>query len=121
MMCRYTYDVSHTEIRVGAHGRVVIPSEMRRALGVSEGSTLIATLEDGRLVLEDPQSAAKRWRGAWKRLLPADADPVRALLEERAAEAALDDAEAAGDPARIRKAREAIAGSGPRRRGRERG
>ena len=99
----------------------MIPSEMRRALGLSEGSRLIATVEDGRLVLEDPRSAAKRWRGSWKALVPARADSVEELLEERAAEAALDDAEAAGDAGGIREAHQAIARAGGRRRGGARG
>ena len=88
---------------------------------MSEGSKLIATVEDGRLVLEDPGSAAKRWRGSWKALVPAPAALVDELLEERAAEAALDDAEAAGDAGGIREAHQAIARAGGRRPGGGRG
>ena len=94
---------------------------MRRALGLSEGSKLIATLEDGRLVLEDPASAAKRWRGSWKALVPAQAALVDELLEDRAAEAALDDAEAAAEAGGIHEAHQAIARAGRRQRGGGRG
>jgi hypothetical protein len=94
---------------------------MRRALGLSEGSKLIATLEDGRLVLEDPGSAAKRWRGSWKALVPAKAALVDELLEQRTAEAALDDAEAADDAGGVREAHRVIARAGGRRRGGGRG
>ncbi len=40
------------KVRLGSQGRVVIPSRMRRTLGLREGETLIAYVEDGRLVLE---------------------------------------------------------------------
>ena len=39
------------EVRLGPQGRIVIPAEMRRALGVEEGDTLVAWTEGGRLVL----------------------------------------------------------------------
>ena len=93
---------------------MVIPSEMRRALCLSEGATLIATVEDGRLVLEDAGAAAKRWRGSWKALVAAPASLVDELLEARGAEAALDDAEAAGDAGGIHDGHQAIARAGGR-------
>ena len=40
------------KVRIGSQGRVVIPSTIRRALGLREGETPIAQAEDGRLVLE---------------------------------------------------------------------
>jgi len=38
-------------VRVEKRGRIVIPSEVRRALGVREGSELVVRLEGGRIVL----------------------------------------------------------------------
>jgi AbrB family looped-hinge helix DNA binding protein len=93
---------------------VVIPADIRRALGLTEGSTLIAVLEDdGRLVLEDRQRMLTRLRGSW-RDLAAGRDPVGELAAERAAEAALEDAEATGDARAVARAHEAIAGIGKR-------
>lgn len=46
-------------LSVGRKGRVVIPVEMRRRLGIDEGSELVAVLEqDGVLLL--PRAAVKR-------------------------------------------------------------
>jgi AbrB family looped-hinge helix DNA binding protein len=47
-------------VRLGAQGRVTIPSEIRRALGFQEGETLVANIEDGRLVLETRGNILKR-------------------------------------------------------------
>jgi AbrB family looped-hinge helix DNA binding protein len=40
------------EVTVGAHGRVVIPAQLRRRLGIEPGDVLIARDQDDRLVLE---------------------------------------------------------------------
>lgn len=48
-----------TTVSVGPKGRVVIPVEMRRSLGIEEGSQLTAVLErDGVLLL--PREAVRR-------------------------------------------------------------
>lgn len=106
--------MSHT-LAVGERGRVVIPAELRKALGIGPGSTLIAHLEDGRrLVLEDRQALVAEMRGAWRR--PALEVPLNAsieararltaeLLAERRAEAELEDAKVSGDKGAIARAR----------------
>jgi len=38
-------------VAVESRGRVVIPVEIRRALGIKEGSFLEVTLEDGKIVM----------------------------------------------------------------------
>ncbi|MGH9036402.1 MAG: AbrB/MazE/SpoVT family DNA-binding domain-containing protein, partial [Acidimicrobiia bacterium] len=38
-------------VEVGAKGRVVIPAAFRAALGITEGSRLIAQVQDGALIL----------------------------------------------------------------------
>lgn len=38
-------------VEVGAKGRVVIPANLREALGISEGTRLVAQVYDGALVL----------------------------------------------------------------------
>jgi AbrB family looped-hinge helix DNA binding protein len=45
-------------VRVGPKGRVVIPVEMRRALGLDEGAELVAMIEGDAIVLM-PRSAVR--------------------------------------------------------------
>jgi AbrB family looped-hinge helix DNA binding protein len=101
-------------LTVGERGRLVIPAALRRALGIGPGSTLIARLEDGgRLVLEDRRAVARRLRGSWGPM-PAGRSAVEELLEERSAEAALEDAELAGSPEEIAAARQSLSAIGDR-------
>lgn len=46
-------------VSVGPKGRVVIPAEIRRELGIHEGSELVALVE-GEAVVFVPRSAVKR-------------------------------------------------------------
>lgn len=102
---------SHT-LTVGERGRLVIPAELRRALGIGPGSTLLARVEDGaRLVLEDRRSVARRLRGSWGPM-PDGRSAVDELLAERRAEAALEEAELSGDGAAIAAARESLSRAG---------
>jgi AbrB family looped-hinge helix DNA binding protein len=62
-------DTGHVRIRVGAQGRVVLPAELRAALGFVEGSTLVAYIQgEGRLVIESPEAIERallqEWSGA---------------------------------------------------------
>ena len=41
-----------TPLQVGPQGRIVIPAAVRQSLGIEPGDTLVARVEDGRLVLE---------------------------------------------------------------------
>jgi AbrB family looped-hinge helix DNA binding protein len=51
--------MSDTMVAVGPKGRVVIPVEIRRRLGLEEGSELVAVVE-GEGVLLLPRAAVKR-------------------------------------------------------------
>jgi AbrB family looped-hinge helix DNA binding protein len=42
----------NTTLEVGPQGRIVIPASIRKALNIQTGATLVARIEDGRLVLE---------------------------------------------------------------------
>lgn len=46
--------------KVGAGGRVLIPIELRRALDLAEGTSLVARVEDDRLILERPDALLER-------------------------------------------------------------
>ncbi len=50
------------DVQLGSNGRVVIPSELRRTLGLKSGDTLVARVEEDRLILEKPESVKRRLR-----------------------------------------------------------
>jgi AbrB family looped-hinge helix DNA binding protein len=49
-------------VRMGPQGRIVVPAELRRELGLEEGSTLNATTRQGRLILEPRAVVLERIR-----------------------------------------------------------
>lgn len=51
-----------TVVLVGPKGRVVIPAEIRRALGLQEGSELVAMVEDDAVVFLRRDSVKARLR-----------------------------------------------------------
>lgn len=75
--------MSKTTVRIGSHGRLVIPVEYRRALGVDEGDELIVRLEDGELRLTTRELAVARARALVRRYVPEGADLAGELLAER--------------------------------------
>jgi len=77
--------MSDTIVTVGPKGRVVIPVEIRRQLGVGEGTQLVALMAgDGVLLL--PRDAVKaRLRGMFAKVGTSMADE---LLRDRRAAAA---------------------------------
>ena len=55
-----SHSVKQTELSVGPQGRIVIPSALRKALGLVQGTTLIAHVENDQLVLEKPNNLITR-------------------------------------------------------------
>jgi len=80
---------------------------MRRELGLEVGAELVAQVEDGRVVLEGRLANLRRWRDAWRAVL-GDRSLADELVSERRAEAALEEAEASGNPDATAPAREAL-------------
>lgn len=66
---------------LGRQGRMVIPSEVRTAMGLSPGDRLHLHLTSRRLVLERVQDAVEELRG-----IVADIPPDRSLVDELLAE-----------------------------------
>lgn len=66
---------------LGQQGRLVIPAEMRTALGLTAGDRLHLHLSGARLVLERPQDAVVELRG-----LAASVPATRSLIDELLAE-----------------------------------
>ena len=77
----------HAKLRIGAQGRVVLPVDLRSALGFVEGSTVVAYIEgEGRLVIESPEAIQRALLAEWSEV--GGSSLVDELLAERRAAAA---------------------------------
>ena len=70
------------------NGRIVIPAQFRKALGVSEGDTLMMTLDDGMIRILTPQKAIQRVQESVRRYIPRGRSLADELIQERRAEQA---------------------------------
>lgn len=70
------------ETQMGAQGRVVIPAELRRALGLKPGDRLIARREGDSLVLGRREAIEQRLWALFARI-PKDVSLVDELIAER--------------------------------------
>lgn len=73
---------------LGKNGRVVIPAQFRKALGVSEGDVLMMTLDDGMIRILTPRKAIQRVQESVRRYVPRGRSLADELIEERRAEQA---------------------------------
>jgi AbrB family looped-hinge helix DNA binding protein len=80
-------------IKVSANGRMSIPAKQRKALGVEDGGTVVATLQDGELrirsvkaVLDEIQQMLAPYRNA-------EGGGSEGLIQERREEAAREERE----------------------------
>lgn len=74
-------------VRVGPKGRVVVPAPIRHALGLEEGSELVARVEGGGIVFEPRSAAVDRLRALVRASIPDGVSLVDELIAERRAEA----------------------------------
>ena len=74
-------DVMRATVVLGVQGRLVLPAEARRELGLAAGDELVLHTEDGRLVLERREDAGERLRGLYAS--SATRGSVGELLTER--------------------------------------
>ena len=80
------------DIPVQENGRMVLPAELRRALGVGKGErVVIPTTEDG-VELTTAQRARRRAQERFRRLVPKGVGVEGELLAEKRAELAREDA-----------------------------
>jgi AbrB family looped-hinge helix DNA binding protein len=77
-----------TKLQIGAGGRVVIPAEVRGAMGLAEGDTLSGWVVDGELRLMSKQSAVRKAQELVRQYIPDGVSLVDQLIEERRSEAA---------------------------------
>ena len=76
--------------RIGEGGRIVIPAEYRRALGLNVGDPVVMRLEDGELRLSSRREAIKRAQRILRQFVPEGRSLSDELIAERRREAALE-------------------------------
>lgn len=74
-------------LKLGAKGRVVLPLEMRTAMGLDEGTLILAWLKDGKVSLESQQRALKKIQEENRRLAGGRSVVDEFIAERRAAAA----------------------------------
>ena len=74
--------------KVDRHGRVVIPVEYRRALGLREGDAVVIQLDDGALRILTRAQAIRRAQEIVAKYVSPGRSLVDELIAERRAEAA---------------------------------
>lgn len=77
---------STVTVTIGPQGRLVIPAEIRRDLGIGPGDVLLALVDDQRLVLEKREAVFRRLRQRFARV-PAGVSLSEELIAERRLEA----------------------------------
>jgi AbrB family looped-hinge helix DNA binding protein len=84
--------MAHTEqITIGDRGRLVLPSRLRRELGLKRGTRMLLSAEaDGSLRLRPYRAVADEGRGLLARLVR-EGSLVDELLEQRRGEAGRED------------------------------
>lgn len=78
---------SQCEIRVGEQGRIVIPAEIRRAMSIDIGSTLVARIEQDQIILEKRDAVLERLQKRFQNI-PHTISLADELIAERRTEAA---------------------------------
>jgi AbrB family looped-hinge helix DNA binding protein len=78
--------VSHT-VKIGNDGRLVIPADIRHALGLEKGGTVVLRVEDNELRVSTVKRAIARLQALARQHVPPDVSLVDELLAERRREA----------------------------------
>lgn len=75
------------QTRLDQSGRIVLPAELRSALGISPGDPLLLVLDESGVHVETPEQASLALRSYFKSLAPAGVNLADELIAERRAEA----------------------------------
>ncbi|MFL5334163.1 MAG: AbrB/MazE/SpoVT family DNA-binding domain-containing protein [Geminicoccaceae bacterium] len=74
-------------VMMAANGRLVIPAEIRAALGMEQGGAFVAHLEDGSVRLRPLREVIAEVQAQVRRYLPAGTDLSGELIQDRRREA----------------------------------
>jgi AbrB family looped-hinge helix DNA binding protein len=80
--------VDEFKTKLGQSGRVVIPTEYRRRLGLKSGDEIIMHLDETGLHIYTPAQAVTRAQALVRRYIPEDGSLSGELISERREEAA---------------------------------
>ena len=78
------------DAKVAHNGRLVLPKQVREALGMADGGTIIFSLEEGEIKLTSLSQNVERARAIYRRYVTSPMS-VDDFLAERRAEAARED------------------------------
>ena len=70
------------------HGRVVIPAEVRQALGLTRGAGLVLQVRDGAVVITGRPAAVRRFQAVVRAKVPGGDSLADELIADRRAAAA---------------------------------
>jgi AbrB family looped-hinge helix DNA binding protein len=87
---RETWQMNAVRTKIGEGGRIVIPAEYRRALGLKVGDNVTLTLDDDELRLTTRRAAIKRAQRILRQYIPEGRMLSDELIAERRREAALE-------------------------------
>jgi AbrB family looped-hinge helix DNA binding protein len=79
-------------MKMSEGGRVVIPAEIRQAMDIKEGDTVLWELCDGKAQLTTRMSQLREAQAMVRKFVPAGVSLVDELIAERRAENAIDEA-----------------------------
>ena len=80
-------------VRIAPGGRVVIPAEFRKSLGVEIGDDMVMELTNGELRLRSFDAALKRVQEIVRKYVPEGVSLADELIRERREEAAREESE----------------------------
>jgi AbrB family looped-hinge helix DNA binding protein len=80
--------MSDIATQITSGGRIVIPAELRRAMGLKDGDEVLVRLEEGELRISTRRQRLKRAQAMVRSRLDADRSLADELVAERRVEAA---------------------------------
>jgi AbrB family looped-hinge helix DNA binding protein len=80
--------MSDISTQITSGGRIVIPAELRRAMGLKDGDEVLVRLEEGELRISTRRQRLKRAQAMVRSRLDADRSLADELVAERRVEAA---------------------------------
>ena len=80
------------DIPLQENGRMILPAELRRALGVGKGDRVVILTTENGVELTTAQRARRRAQERFRRLVPEGVSVVDEFLAEKRAEVAREDA-----------------------------